>query len=65
MIEDVYEDIGYRRGIMADDVYVLSKNRHENSIRIEYIDGMEAGKIRWIRKDIAEDLIRRGVAREV
>lgn len=36
-----------------------------DKVRIEYIKGMSIGRIYSIRKDIAEDLIRRGFARKI
>jgi len=63
---ETWEDLGYKgERPMADDVYTIHKNKHEDSIRVEYVRGFEEGKIRWLRIDIAEDLIRRGVAVEV
>jgi len=63
-MDDVYQDIGYTRGLPMGETYVLRKNYHENSIRVEFISGMNKGKIQWLRVDIAEDLIKRGVAIE-
>jgi hypothetical protein len=36
-----------------------------DSIRITYISGVSCGLTHWIRRDIALDLIARGVAKEV
>jgi len=63
---ETWEDLGYRGDHQMDDQkYTISKNKHEDSIRVEYVRGFEEGKVRWLRIDIAEDLIRRGVAVEV
>lgn len=68
MQEDVYEDIGYRRFDkfrMDETRKIITQNRHENSLKIQFLTGFLKGKEAWRRIDIAEELIRRGVAREV
>lgn len=64
MVDNAWEDIGYNRGDNMDQTYVLRENKHLNSIRVEFMAGINSGKIQWIRSDLAEDLIRRKVARE-
>ena len=63
-MDDVYSDIGYTKG-KPMDFYVQRKNNHENSIRVEFINGINRGKVQWIRWDLAERLIKTGIARDV
>jgi hypothetical protein len=61
---EAWEDIGYRVEKM-DKTYKLHKSSDAERIKIEYIRGFEKGKVRWLRVDIAQDLISRGYAKEV
>lgn len=60
--DSVREDIGYMRyDLNKADTYVGKADK----IKIEYLSSLMEGRIVWIRRNIAEDLIRRGIAREV
>ena len=66
MDDTVREDLGYRRPRMDDrDQERVYKMRKVPMIRIEYKNGIMAGRQYWIREDIARDLIRHGKALEV
>jgi len=58
---EVHEDIGYQQyGTGKKAVFpVLHK------VTIEYIRGMMMGRTATLRRDFADDLIKRGFAREV
>jgi hypothetical protein len=60
--ESVREDIGYMDYKL--DRADTFKGRADK-IKIEYIAGLMKGKITTLRRDIAEDLIKRRYAREV
>jgi len=56
------EDIGYMRyDLNHSDTYKGKADK----IKIEYLSGLMKGKIVTLRRNIAEDLIQRGYAREV
>ena len=66
-MEDVFEDIGYRRPTMeqqGEHVYRIGKGKVEK-VKIEYRGGYMAGHSVFVRRDIAEDLIASGKAVEV
>jgi len=64
--DNAWEDLGYRRDhIVADQHYHLPKRADIEKIKIEYLSGMMKDRTCWIRKDIAEDLINRHIARRV
>ena len=71
----VREDLGYQRNI-SPNIYSLflkridrgtlngSRTLQSDRIKITYIKGMVTGLTHTLRKDIGEDLIRRGYAKE-
>lgn len=60
--DSVREDTGYMRyQLSKSDTYAGKADK----IKIEYTRGLMAGKIVSVRRDIGEDLIRHGNAREV
>ena len=60
--ESVREDIGYMRyQLSRDDTYLGQADK----IKIEYIKGVLKGKTVTMRRDFADDLIKRGFAKEV
>jgi hypothetical protein len=65
--DSAYEDIGYRRNWKLDKKYPLKQTVSPNveKLKIEYLSGPMKDRTCMIRRDIAEDLIRRGMAREV
>jgi hypothetical protein len=70
-MDDVREDIGYRRPTMAelnnerDQVKHYKLQEKPAKMKIEYNIGVMAGHSVWVRRDIAEDMIKHGKAREV
>jgi len=62
--ESVYEDIGYRRDMQGESNERKRKQATGELIKIEYTRGCCKGDIKWIRRDIAEDLIKRRWAKE-
>jgi hypothetical protein len=61
-IESVREDLGYMKyDLNKSDTYKGKADK----IRIEYLSGLMKGRAVWVRRNIAEDLIKRGCAKEV
>lgn len=57
-----FEDLGYMKyDLNKSDTYAGKADK----IRVEYLSGLMAGRVVWIRRNIAEDLIQRGYAKEV
>ena len=60
--ESVREDIGYMKyDLNKSDTYAGKVDK----IKIEYLSGLMIGKSVWIWRNIAEDSIERGYAKEV
>ena len=62
--ESVWEDTGYQGRPMEEQRLYHVRNEVEK-IKVEYIRGMSKGSKYWLRKDFAEDLIKRGWAIEI
>ena len=61
-MSEVWEDIGYKRGIYEMEI---RRTMHENRIKIKFIAGMNKGKVQWIRWDLALPLIKHGIVVEL
>jgi len=75
----VMEDLGYQKNTIPNlyplfpkrneqETYPESRNsseRHKNSMRIHFIQGFAKGRTFWYRKDIAQEMIDIGMAKEV
>ena len=60
--ESVREDLGYMKyDLDKSDTY---KGRADK-IKVEYIQGLMLGRTAYVKRNIAEDLIKRGYAKEV
>lgn len=73
----VQEDLGYQRNTSKRIYPLFPKNKYQKTlkesrispdngkIKVEYTRGIAYGMTHLLRRDIGEDLIKRGLAREI
>jgi hypothetical protein len=61
--DNAFEDLGYRRTMEENQVYHLVRQKADK-VKIKYIKGDWKGQVKALRRDFAEDLISRGMAKE-